>query len=101
MSALRQIALRLPKVELHLHLDGSVSAKFLRKHCARLGVPFPVDVTGLNERQVHSQLCEWIFEMKTNPEKLKPFLPEYTHQTGMMGLFDWMNQVTTDVFEPF
>ena len=90
--SVHEIALRVPKVELHVHLDGSLSASFIKQRCAKLGLAFPVQESG-DEAEEHRELCKWIFDMKANPHKMKPFLPPTTEQVGMMGLFDWMNQV--------
>jgi len=44
-----KIIQRMPKVELHLHLDGSLSPAFVEKHARSLGISLPVPPSELSD----------------------------------------------------
>jgi len=44
-----QIIQRMPKVELHLHLDGSLSSEFVENHARSLGISLPVPSSELSD----------------------------------------------------
>ena len=49
LPRLNSIIPRIPKVELHLHIDGSLSAQFVKKHADLLGISLPVPPEGLSD----------------------------------------------------
>jgi adenosine deaminase len=85
-DALR-IAKRLPKTELHLHLDGSLPAEFIRARAAARGVSAP---------PTNGELRTMIDDMKANRAKTAASTDARDITAVASGknwaIFDWMNQ---------
>ena len=57
MDNLSEIAERLPKIELHLHLDGSLSPEFISRRAAARGFELPAtDIEAWLQQQKSSAL---------------------------------------------
>jgi adenosine deaminase len=78
----KQLLSRLPKTELHLHLDGSLPFEFILKRAVERNILLPATTS--------QELRNYIHDLKTKARKIDP---KHTQMAGKnWGVFDWCNQ---------
>ena len=88
-SEIASLARRLPKAELHLHLDGSLSDAFCTERMPALGVVSP-----LVRHPRFATFSEWAVAAKSDPGLLSDDMMSCRHAAGndKLNLFNWANQ---------